>query len=147
MRARLALELLARHPAVLRANHGEVAALADAAEVEDAMSLAGRFRTVVAETGPVDTLTSGRQLLHIANGSALMDRVTAMGCTASAVTGAFLAVETDPFLAAASALLVFDVAGEIAATRAQGPGSFEPELLDSLYTLDTAALQSWARLA
>ena len=51
-----------------------------------------------------------------------------------------LAVEPDAWAAAAAALLVMGVAGELAAERARGPGSFGPELLDALYRLDAATL-------
>jgi hydroxyethylthiazole kinase len=138
-RRRLALDLLAAGPSVLRANAGEVAALGG-----DAVALARRFGAVVAETGPVDLLTDGRRTIRIGNGSPLMDRVTAMGCAGSALLGAFLAVEPDPLLAAASALLVLGVAGDIAAERSAGPGTFQPALLDAVFALDEATLQARA---
>ena len=53
-----------------------------------------------------------------------MARVTAMGCAASALVGACLAVEPDAWQATAAALIVIGVAGEVAAARARGPGSF-----------------------
>src|SRR5690606_16457338 len=98
--------------------------------------LAGSTGAVVAATGPVDVVTDGSRLARLANGSPLMDRVTAMGCACSALLGAFLAVDPDPFLAAAAGLLAYGAAGEIAAERARGPGSFVPELLDTLHHLD-----------
>ena len=75
-----------------------------------------------------------------------MARVTAMGCAASALTGAFLAIESDPLLATASALLCFGVAGGVAGGRASGPGSFPAALLDALYALDTKILMESARV-
>ena len=69
-----------------------------------------------------------------------------MGCAASALLGAFLAVEPDPFRAAASGLLVMGVAGELAAARARGPGSLPVELLDALHGLDGETLLARARL-
>jgi len=75
-----------------------------------------------------------------------MDRVTAVGCAASALAGAFLAVEDDPFAATVAALLVVGVAGEVAAETARGPGSFVPAFLDAVYALDAATLAGRARL-
>ena len=79
---------------------------------------------VVALTGTVDQITDGAQRVEIENGHPLMARVTAMGCAASALNGAFLAVESDPFLATAAALLCFGVAGGLAGERATGARQF-----------------------
>ena len=51
-----------------------------------------------------------------------MAKVTGMGRTASAITGAFAAVNATPFRAAAHALALTGIAGEIAAEQARGPG-------------------------
>ena len=127
--------LLDLAPAVLRCNAAE------------RLMLETGPRTVVVTTGPVDHLAWRDSLTEIRGGSPLMDRVTAMGCAGSALAAAFLAVEDDPFTAAASAMLVMKVAGTIAAETAKGPGSFVPAFLDAVHGLDAAALSSRARLA
>ncbi len=83
----------------------------------------------------------------ISNGHALMQRVTAMGCAGSALVGAFCAVETDPWLATVTALIAFGVAGEVAAERAQGPGSFASAIIDALYGLERATLRARAKVS
>jgi hydroxyethylthiazole kinase len=75
-----------------------------------------------------------------------MAKVTAMGCAGSAYLAACLAVEKDPWLATAAALIIFGVAGEIAAARARGPGSFAVEMLDALHNLDRATLVKKAKV-
>ena len=144
-RRRFALDLLAAGPTVLRANTSEITALAGEGEGPAALRLARRFGCVVAQTGPEDLVTDGARSFEIANGSPLMDRVTAMGCAGSALMGAFLAVEPDALVAAASTLLVLSVAGDVAAERAAGPGSFQPALLDAVYNLDEVTLVERAR--
>ena len=76
-----------------------------------------------------------------------MARVTAMGCVASALVGAALAVEPDAWKATAAALIAIGVAGEVAAARARGPGSFAAEILDAVYALDRATLMSRAKVS
>lgn len=132
----LALRLLRHKPSVLRCNLAEIEALAGIAGEAGARHLAREHGCVVALTGAIDILTDGERVVRLAGGSPLMDRVTAMGCAASAVTGAFLAVERDALRAAVAALACFSAAGGVAAGRARGPGSFEVELLDALYALD-----------
>ncbi|MFZ0117167.1 MAG: hydroxyethylthiazole kinase, partial [Xanthobacteraceae bacterium] len=102
---------------------------------------------VLGLTGETDLVTDGARLARIANGHPLMAKVTAMGCSASAVVAACLAVETDAWLATATALMVFGVAGEIAGARATGPGSFAAAMLDAIYALDGEVLVQEARVA
>ena len=114
--------------------HGSEAAL------EGAHRLAREGSAVVAITGAVDYVTDGERVTELHNGHPLMARVTGLGCSATAVIGAFLAVEPDAFAATVAALAVFSVAGEVAAGWAAGPGSLQVALLDALYTLDEATL-------
>ncbi len=141
-----AQELLGQNASAMRANRNEIEALADAMEAPDLHGLAAQLNCVVAETGSNDVIGDGTRRGRIANGHPLMDRVTAMGCAASALMGAFLAVEPDPFIATCSALLVFGIAGEIAGEHARGPGTFQPNLLDALFALDERTIMNHARV-
>jgi len=85
-------------------------------------------------------------MARVANGHALMGGITGTGCAASALIGAFLAVEKDPLIAAASALAYFGLAGEKAAQTASGPGSFQIALLDALFNLTPQDLAEGARI-
>jgi hydroxyethylthiazole kinase len=139
---------LARGPSALRCNAAEFAALFGADPSPDALrSFARRHRTVVALTGEIDRVTDGRRLVGLANGHPLMTRVTAMGCAATALVAAFAALHADALEAAAAALLVVGIAGEIAAEAAAGPGSFLPAFLDALHALDGTSIARRARIA
>lgn len=70
----------------------------------------------------------------------MMTRVTGLGCTASALCGAFAAVTRDRPLAAAQAMAVMGIAGELAADGAEGPGTLQLRFLDALYRLDEATI-------
>jgi hydroxyethylthiazole kinase len=147
--------------AVVRGNASEVLALAGEGagargvdsthDVEEAASaaaeLAGRLNTPVAITGEVDLVTDGKAVWRVANGHPLMGRVTGMGCTATALIGAFLAVEPDPAFAAASALAYLGLAGQRAASAAAGPASFMTGLLDALYYLTEKDLENGAAIS
>jgi hydroxyethylthiazole kinase len=144
--------------AVVRGNAAELATLAgleaeirgvesiSTGGVELARAAARALGTVAAVTGPVDHISDGETVLAVANGHELLGTVTGTGCMSTAVTGAFLAVSQEPFLAAAEALVAFGVAGEDAAREAKGPGSFHAALYDALYNLDPATLDSRARV-
>jgi len=145
-RAAYAKSLVAQKPRAIRLNRGEFTALSGL-EAEDASLTQYALDTlaVLALTGALDRITDGAQSVSIENGHPLMARVTAMGCAASALTGAFLAVESDPLVATAAALLCFGVAGGIAGERATGPGSFPAAIIDALYALDHHMLVEKAR--
>jgi hydroxyethylthiazole kinase len=78
---------------------------------------------------------SPERLFRISNGHPLMVRVTGMGCTATAITGAFAAVHPSPVQAAAHAMAVMGIAGEMASLKAAGPGSFQMHFLDALHAM------------
>lgn len=149
-------------PSVIRGNGSEILALAQQARAgqgrgvdslhgsEAALDAARKLTedcgAAIAITGEVDYVTDGRRVVEIHNGHALMTRVTGLGCSATAIIGAFLAVEPDALAATVAALAVFGVAGELAAEQARGPGSLQVELLDALYALDAATLTARVRV-
>jgi len=147
-RAQYARELLSRGPSAVRLNPTEFSPLfgADPAG-EAAARVAKACATVVALTGSIDIVTDGARYVTITNGHALMSLVTAMGCAGSALLGAALAVETDAWLAAVAAIAALDVAGEVAAQTARGPGSFAAAIIDALYGLDRPTLRARTKIS
>ena len=146
-RAALAKRLVAKKPSALRLNEQELSALGGKASDPGSLArYAARTRTVVGLTGERDFVSDGKRLATVANGDPLMAKVTAMGCAGSAVVAAFLAIESDAWLATTVALVAFGVAGEIAAERARGPGSFTVEMIDALHGLDRATLIEKAKV-
>jgi hydroxyethylthiazole kinase len=151
-RAAFARTLLGNKPRAVRLNAAEFAALSggneNKAPDDAALAKFAKARmTVVGLTGQYDFIRDGGRLATIANGDPLMARVTAMGCVASALVGAALAVEPDAWKATAAALLAIGVAGEVAAARARGPGSFAAEILDAVCGLDRATLMAKAKVS
>ena len=146
---------------IVRGNAGEVATLAGiAAEVkgvesmnasaspeEIAKQFASTYGCTVAITGVVDVVSDGKRTVKIANGHTMMGKVVGTGCMSTVITGAFAAVDSDTFTAAAAALTTFGIAGEIAA-RASGdrPGTFHSELYNALYAVSPADIESEARI-
>ncbi|MCG8634736.1 MAG: hydroxyethylthiazole kinase [Desulfobacterales bacterium] len=136
-------------PAVIRGNGSEIMALSQAGgttkgvdstsesgqAVESARNLNLAFDSVVCVTGETDYILSDSGVLEVKNGHYLMPRVTGMGCTASALCGAFAAVNPDFRQAAAHAMAVMGIAGEIAAKEAKGPGTLQLHFLDALFLM------------
>src|SRR5258705_276711 len=58
--------------------------------LEPARDLARDTGALVAMTGVVDYVTDGERVVAIHNGHPMMARVTGLGCTATALVGAFL---------------------------------------------------------
>ena len=155
LRTASALRLLEQvRVSVVRGNASEIMALAQAGAgtkgvdsvhqvdeaLEVAMNLARRLEATVAITGARDLVTDGRGAWRVANGHALMGRVTGLGCTATAIMGAFLAVQADPLTASVGALAFLGLAGQRAAGASRGPGSFQPALLDELALIEPQEL-------
>ncbi|WP_321288743.1 hydroxyethylthiazole kinase [uncultured Sunxiuqinia sp.] len=136
-------------PTIIRGNASEIMALAKEnvatkgvdstvsanAALDAAKGLAKETGAVVVISGAEDFITDGEQVITIKNGSPLMPKVTGMGCTASAVLGAFAAVKKNTLLAAAHGMAVMSICGEIAAKKSAGPGSLQMHFIDTLYNL------------
>ena len=58
-----------------------------------------------------------------------------MGCAATALCGAFAAVNENYSQAAAHAMAVMGIAGEIAAQGVSGPGTLQVRFFDALFNL------------
>jgi hydroxyethylthiazole kinase len=149
-RTRTAQELIAEvAPTIIRGNASEIMALVaaeattrgvdsldeSASAIDAATHLHERSGAVIAVTGVTDYVIGGDASVRIDNGHPLMARVTGLGCTASALCGALAAVDTTPWQAAAHAVALTGIAGELAAERAEGPGSLQMRLLDALHGL------------
>ncbi|QDG76765.1 hydroxyethylthiazole kinase [Labrenzia sp. PHM005] len=138
-RCAFAKDLMKTGPSLVRANEVEMAALFAERSDVDALISAG---TVFVVTGAEDKIEGLGEDYRLRNGHPLMARVTATGCAGGAVLAAFASVEPDTAFAAACGLSVFNIAGEIAASRSAGPGSLVPELLDALFGLTARDIES-----
>ncbi len=108
--------------------------------------LADKYQITVSVSGKTDHIISKDHHIKVHNGSSQMAKITGMGCTASAFTGAFSAVNPQYPQAAAHAMAVLGIAGEIAEMDSKGPGSFQINLLDSLASLDNEAILRLAQI-
>ena len=147
-------------PTIIRGNASEILALAgsgiqskgvdstaDSADsVEAAKALSNRFGCVVSVSGAADVIVSGEKIAFVGNGVPLMTKITGMGCSASAIAGAFAAIEPDAFKAAVSAAVTMGVCGEMAFHKAQLPGTFQIAFLDSLAEITPEKLSESAKI-
>src|SRR5438067_6363811 len=134
----------------IRGNASEVATLVGvAAETRgvDSISLsedrevvanraAREFGCTIAITGVRDVIVDGERLGRVDNGHPLLGAITGSGCMATTLVAAFLAVEADTWLATTAGLVAMGLAGEMAAPKAGGPGTFRSHLLDAVAALD-----------
>lgn len=164
VRTALAHSLAELRPTAIRGNASEILALAglsgggrgvDAtdstdAAIDAARSLAVRFGSVVAVSGPVDLITDGERAFRLDNGHELLTRVTGGGCALGAVMAAFLGAArangNAPLIAVAAASLVYTIAAELASEVSTGPGGFAVALLDALAAVQPADISSAARV-
>jgi len=144
-------------PTVVRGNASEIMTLAnkasktkgvDSIDKSDAARSSGRliannFGCTVVISGATDYVISNGNERSVMGGEPLMSKVTGMGCTASALIGAFLAVNNNPEEASAHAMAIMNIAGETAAKHANGPGSLQLHFLDALYNLNSQQISTY----
>jgi hydroxyethylthiazole kinase len=155
-RTQTADSLMAVHPpAIIRGNASEIIALmvsdartkgVDATAAAESALAAGQalHRTTgstVCISGETDYVIGGEEVLTVSNGHAMMPRVTGLGCTATALCGAFAAVNPSGQQATAHAMAVMGIAGEIAAAKASGPASLQTAFIDSLFQMQKTDLE------
>lgn len=140
VRCDYAKALIGHAPAAIRLNGKELSALS-AASTPELAAAARDWKTALAVTGAVDRITDGHSHASLAHGHALMARVTAMGCLASAVIAAFLPVTDSPLKAAVAGISIVGLAGEIAGETAAGPGTFQTHFIDALAALTPQTLK------
>lgn len=160
-RTRAVSELIkAVPPEIIRGNASEIMALLDSgiktkgvdssassdAAVDLGRTLHAECGAVVCISGETDYTIGRTGVIRGRNGHVMMTRVTGLGCTASALCGAFAAVNPDPVVAAAEAMAVMGIAGEIAVAGAAGPGSLQVRFLDALYHLSAGDIERLLRL-
>lgn len=136
-------------PHVIRGNASEIMALAQLTNnskgvdstissdtaVAAAQKLSQELNNTIVISGATDYIVSNNQISEVVDGSFLMTKVTGMGCTATAIIGACVGVESDFHLASCVAMKTMGKAGNDAEKKSNGPGSFQMNFLDSLYNL------------
>jgi hydroxyethylthiazole kinase len=161
LRTETALRLLERGGVtILRANASEILALAGAAGAtkgvdstqssdaarEAAHGLAVGCGCAVVVSGVIDYCLDRTREARVHNGAAMMARITGMGCTASALCGAFAAVQPDALRAAVGAMAMMGIAGELALAASRGPGTMAASFFDALHQIDRTELERRLRI-
>ena len=115
-----------------------------------AKGVAKKLKTVIAITGAIDIVTDGEKAYCIRNGHPMMSAVTGTGCQLSALTAAYVTANPDtPLEAAAAAVTVMGLAGEIAYNRlgeADGNSSYRNYIIDAVFRMSPEQLAEGARV-
>ena len=152
-------------PTIMRGNASEIMSVAglagatrgvdSAASSDDAVraarDLARSTSGVVCVSGADDhVVDSAGRWATLSNGHPWMTKVTGVGCSATAMIGAFAAVQSNPWQATVAAMAYLGVVGEWAAQKVQatggGVGSYQIALLDGLQLLDEETFRARLRL-
>lgn len=148
------------NPSVIRGNASEIMALSYASvktkgvdstmssdsALDSAKLLAKSNNCVVVISGEKDFITDGIQTITIENGSPLMEKVTGMGCTATAIIGAFAGVEENMLSAATMGMAIMGICGEMAAKSSKGPGSMQMNFIDTIFNLCSEDIKSHLKI-
>lgn len=153
------------NPTVIRGNGSEIMSTAGAtirtrgvdssAMPGDALgaakALVRRTQGTVCISGAVDhVLDAGKRWARLSNGHVWMTKITGLGCSATALVGAFCAVQPDAWRATTSAMALIGLAGEFAAAKAtaggQGVGTMAALLLDELHLMEEAQFVQGLRM-
>ena len=160
-RTEIAKEIIEKtSPSVIRGNASEIMVLAQLSSVtkgvdstaktvealNGAIQLSKELNNTVVVSGETDYIVTRNKVSSINNGREIMSKVTGMGCTATSLIGASVAVEDDVHEAAVFSMALMGVAGEIAESISNGPGSFQISFLDTLSSVSSKIISDNARI-
>jgi hydroxyethylthiazole kinase len=126
---------------------GVDSATATETALDSARRISEQYDCVVCVSGETDYIIDKGNMAMIKNGHAMMPKITGLGCTASALCGAFAAVNPDYFAATTAAMAVMGIAGEIAAEKTKGPASMQVEFLDTLFNMTGSEIEKRLKIS
>ncbi len=142
--------LMLLKPTVIRGNASEIIALqnfnrksvkgvdsthSSSYALEAGKLLQKETGSIICISGATDYVISENEITEIKNGTSVMTKVTGMGCTATAITGAFIGLAKHPYQEAVAGVAITSLAGELAAKISKGPGSLQLNFYDILFNL------------
>ena len=147
-------------PSIIRGNASEIIALSDTqaqtkgvdstnasgSALDSAKTLAYKTKAIVVISGETDYITDGITVETVKNGNPMMEKVTGMGCTATAIVAVFAAVNKNLLEAATHGMSVMGICGEVAAAHSQGNGSLQVNFLDTLFNINEEVVRKNIRL-
>lgn len=165
LRTNLIKQMKRYKPSVLRGNASEIIAVCQMWELsadgspskgargvdstDDVLAATGAARAIacytggaVAVSGETDFVTDGTTGVLCRGGSRFLPMITGAGCSLGGVVAVYCA-EATPFVAALTAVTVYNSAAQDAEKKSSGPGTFQPHFLDSIYRLTTDAADSF----
>lgn len=157
-RTAVARDFINLYPTVIRGNASEISAVSTSmpkfstkgvdstissqSVLENGKILSHETKRVVVISGENDYIIENENVVIVHNGHSLMPKVVGMGCSATAIIGAFLSVNPSALLAASHAMIYIAIAGEIAAEKTLALGSFKTAFIDAIYSIKFSDLQS-----
>ncbi|WZL74322.1 hydroxyethylthiazole kinase [Clostridiaceae bacterium 35-E11] len=130
-------------------NHGVDSADDDPDGAKIAMTLANKYRTIVAITGKTDVISDGGTICLLDHGHKYLTQITGAGCMTTSLIGCYLGANKDFFLATTAGILTMGLAGEKAAARMtphDGMGSFKVYLMDAIYHMTPEILKKKGKI-
>lgn len=111
--------------------------------------LSAETGSIIAVTGAIDLVADADRCYVIRNGRPEMGRITGTGCQLSGMMTAYVVANPDNKLeAAAAAVMVMGLAGEIGYSRMQegdGNSTYRNRIIDAVYNMDGDTLANGAR--
>ncbi len=101
-----------------------------------AKKLTAQYGITVGVSDATDIIVNQERTAFVSLDVPMMKKITGMGCMASAICGACLAVEEDSFLAAFAAMFIMSVAGSQAVKQEQNISFFVPHFFNSLNDIE-----------
>jgi len=147
LRTTTSIGIISEGVEVIKGNQGEILSLLGEEGVvkgvdskaelaaETVKEVSKKTKSIVVATGKRDFISDGKKVYVMENGTEMLGKITASGCMLGSVIASFMTIQRDYLTAAIEGLACYNIAGEIAAEKSTGSGSFKQNLIDEIFNI------------
>ena len=108
--------------------------------------VAKKLDCIVVATGKIDTITDGKKVIKINNGTTKLKSVTGTGCMTASLIGSYLGASENKLNAVAMGVLTMSLSGELADKDDMPIGTFKVNLMDNIFNMSEEKLRKYGKV-
>ncbi|NKF05496.1 hydroxyethylthiazole kinase [Clostridium gasigenes] len=108
--------------------------------------VAKKLDCIVVATGKIDTITDGKKVIKINNGTTKLKSVTGTGCMTASLIGSYIGASENKLNAAAMGVLTMSLSGELADKEDMSIGTFKVNLMDNIFNMSEEKLRKYGKV-
>lgn len=108
--------------------------------------VADKLECIIVATGRIDTITDGKTVYKIENGTSKLKSITGTGCMSASLIGSYIACSKNILEGSTMGVLTMSLSGELADKDNPPIGTFKVNLMNEIYNLDIEKLEKYSKI-